>query len=500
MRNNLKSGLLFSYAAIFIQSAVSLIYTPVLLRLLGGQDYGLLQLAVSTIANLSVLSFGFTGSYMRFYAPYRANKDFNSAAKLNGMFLLIFLTASFLSLIAGGIITANTHLIFSRSMTASQTVALKMLLAVMTVNMALTFPSNVFDVYIASQERFSFQKLIIIISSLLTPIITLPLLLHDFGSIAAAVCMTAVTFLKLIINALYCIKHLRMRFIFSFDSTLFKELSVFSFFIFLNIISDQINWNVDKTILGIFKGSESVTRYSIGSQLNGYFLSISYALCTLLTPRAHTLVAEGHDSASLTRFFTRFGKAQFIIMSYIFIMLITTGRPFIRLWSGLQSDIPYFTALILTGPILITSAQSIGIEIQRAKDLHRFRSVLYILIAAVNIIISIPLCVKFGEIGCALGTCIGLTFGNVIIMNIYYHKRVGLDIKYFWRNVFAVLPSFIPCIALICLLRYLPLNGIAYIISCTAAVTAVYIVSVYFIGLSKSERCAVKNILSKNER
>ena len=41
MRNNLKSGLLFSYAAIFIQSAVSLIYTPVLLRLLGGQDYGL---------------------------------------------------------------------------------------------------------------------------------------------------------------------------------------------------------------------------------------------------------------------------------------------------------------------------------------------------------------------------------------------------------------------------------------------------------------------------
>lgn len=498
MKNShLKSGFIFSYAAIFIQSAVSLIYTPVLLRLLGGQSYGLLQLAISTIASLSVLSFGFTGSYMRFYAPYRANKDFNSAAKLNGMFLLIFLAASFLSLIAGSIITANTHIIFSRAMTASQTGTLKTLLAVMTVNMAITFPSNVFDVYIASQERFTFQKLIIIVSSLLTPVITVPLLLRGFGSIAAAVCMTAVTLLKLITNALYCIKYLKMRFIFSFDSALLKELSVFSFFIFLNIISDQINWNTDKTILGIFKGSESVTRYSIGSQLNGYFLSISYALCSLLTPRAHTLVAEGHDNAYLTRFFTRFGKAQFIIMSYIFIMLIAAGKPFIRLWSGLQSDIPYFTALILTAPVLITSAQSIGIEIQRAKDLHRFRSIVYILIASVNIIISIPLCIKFGEIGCALGTCIGLTAGNIIIMNIYYHKRMGLDVKYFWRNVLSVLPSFIPCIILICLFRYFPYDGITYIISCAAAVTAVYMASVYFIGLSKKERRAVKHILLK---
>lgn len=498
MKNNhLKSGLLFSYAAIFIQSIISLIYTPTLLRLLGEQSYGLLQLAVSTIANLSILSFGFTGSYMRFYAPYRAKGDFDAAAKLNGMFLLIFLAASVLSLIAGGIITAETDLIFSRAMTVSEAKTLKILLAVMTVNMALTFPSNVFDVYIASQERFTFQKLIIIVTSLLTPILTVPLLLRGHGSVAAAVCITAVTLLKLIINALYCIKRLKMRFVFGFDGALLRQLSVFSFFIFLNIISDQINWNVDKTILGIFKGSDSVTRYSIGSQVNSYFLSFSYALCSLLTPRAHTLVAEGCDDTVLTRFFTRFGKAQFIMMSYVFILLIAVGKPFIRLWSGLSSDIPYFTAIILTAPILITSAQSIGIEIQRAKDLHRFRSVVYILIAVVNIVISIPLCVKFGEIGCAAGTCIGLTIGNIVIMNIYYHKRVGLNIKYFWRRIGRVLPSFIPCIAVILILRYLPHGGIVYIISGAAAVTAVYLPSVYFISLSKNERCKIKNFLTK---
>lgn len=495
--NHLKSGLIFSYAAIFIQSIVSLFYTPALLRLLGEESYGLLQLAISTIANLSVLSFGFTGSYMRFYAPYRAKGDFDGAARLNGMFLILFLAASFLSLIAGSIIVYNTSLIFSRAMTAAETATLKMLLAVMTVNMALTFPSNVFDVYIASQERFTFQKLIIIASSLLTPAITLPLLLRGYGSIAAAVCITVITLLKLITNAFYCIKKLKMRFVFSFDNALLRRLSVFSFFIFLNIISDQINWNVDKTILGIFKGSGSVTLYSVGSQLNGYFLSFSYALCALLTPRAHTLVAKGSDNAALTRFFTRFGKVQFIIMSYVFILLIAVGKPFLRLWSGLQCDIPYFTALILTAPILITSAQSIGIEIQRAKDLHRFRSVVYILIAAVNIVISIPLCIKFGEIGCAAGTCICLTVGNIIIMNIYYHTRVGLNIKYFWRKVLTTLPSFIPCILVIFVLRLLPHSGIASVILGAAAVTVVYLPSVYLIALSKKERIKIKNFISK---
>ena len=147
MRNNrLRAGFFLSYTAIFIQSIISLLYTPFLIRHLGETDYGLLQLAISTIANLSILSFGFTGSYMRFYAPYRADNDFSSAAKLNGMFLIIFLSASLLSLIAGGIIIAGTDLIFSRTMTAQQTGTLKILLLIMTVNTALCIgrPAGIF--------------------------------------------------------------------------------------------------------------------------------------------------------------------------------------------------------------------------------------------------------------------------------------------------------------------------------------------------------------------
>ena len=91
---NLKSGFILSYISIFIQSIISILYTPVMLRLLGESNYGLLQLAVSTMSSLSILSFGFGSSYMRFYSQYKADNDNNAISVLNGMFTIIFISVS----------------------------------------------------------------------------------------------------------------------------------------------------------------------------------------------------------------------------------------------------------------------------------------------------------------------------------------------------------------------------------------------------------------------
>ena len=40
-----------------------------------------------------------------------------------------------------------------------------------------------------------------------------------------------------------------------------------------------------------------------------------------------------------------------------------------------------------------------------------------------DIIISIPLTKYFGGVGAALGTSFGQIVGNVLIINIYYHKK-----------------------------------------------------------------------------
>ena len=481
----IKSGFILSYAAIFIQSVISIAYTPVMLRLLGGSDYGLLQLAISTIANLGLLSFGFGSSYLRFYSQYKSEGNEYGIAVLNGMFTVIFALASLAALIAGAVITLNADAIFSASTSESELSVLKPLLAVMTVNLALTLPVNIFDSYIISQERFAFQKAIVIITAVLNPMLTLPVMLLGKGSVGVAVCMTLISFIKLIASMIFCLVRLGMRFRFAFDAKLFKRLFTFSFFIFLNIVSDQINWNADKTILGIVKGSVSVTAYSLGSQFNSYFLTVSYALASLCSPKAYSLAAFKRSDAELTRFFARFGRLQLCVMAYIFTVFVGVGRPFMRLWSGLQSDIPYYTALLLMSPLLVTSIQSIGIEIQRAKDMHRFRSVLYFVIATFNIAVSIPLCVRFGEIGCALGTCVCIFVGNIIIMNIYYQRRVGLDMAYFWKQILRLAPSLVPPAAAAVLAVMRARVSIGSVIAWGIVITAVYAPSVWFLGIGK---------------
>ncbi|HIZ71364.1 MAG TPA: oligosaccharide flippase family protein, partial [Candidatus Atopostipes pullistercoris] len=68
--NQLKVGVILSYISRIITVVVGLIYTPIMIRLLGQNEYGLYNIAASTISYLGILNFGFGSAYMRFYSRY----------------------------------------------------------------------------------------------------------------------------------------------------------------------------------------------------------------------------------------------------------------------------------------------------------------------------------------------------------------------------------------------------------------------------------------------
>ena len=57
--NQLKIGVVLSYITMFIHNIISILYTPIMLRLLGKSEYGLYQLVFSVVSYLGLLSFGF---------------------------------------------------------------------------------------------------------------------------------------------------------------------------------------------------------------------------------------------------------------------------------------------------------------------------------------------------------------------------------------------------------------------------------------------------------
>ena len=146
--NQLKIGVMLSYVSMIVQNIITIVYTPVMLRLLGQNEYGLYQLVYSVVSYLGLLNFGFGSDYVRFYSRYRVKDDQEGIAKLNGMFMIVFTVIAMIALLAGGILVSNVNNLFSKSLTVSEIDTARILMLLMVINLAISFPSSVFDSFV----------------------------------------------------------------------------------------------------------------------------------------------------------------------------------------------------------------------------------------------------------------------------------------------------------------------------------------------------------------
>ncbi len=494
-----KAGVLLSYGQTVLSTVISLIYTPVMLRLLGTSEYGLYTLVNGFISNLSLMSFGLGSAYVRYYARAKVQDGEEGVGRINGMFMVIFLCISVLSLLVGGVLVANVHNIFGAKLTAQEVETARVLMALLVVNIACSFPCSVFSSYITANERFFFQRVINMIRTVLNPIVMLPLMLMGLGSVSLVVVTLVLSVVTDTFNIWYSFKKLRMRVTFGhFDFALLREMGGFSFFIFLNMIIDQINWTVDTTLLGIISGTAATAIYGVGAQVNNYYKTLSTSISGVFTPQINRIVAEGQGDEKLTGLFTRVGRIQFMLLMLVLTGFIFVGEPFIEAWGGGEYEGAYPIALMLMVPVTLPLIQNLGIEIQRAKNMHQFRSKVYFFMALGNVLVSIPLGMRYGGLGCALGTAISLLVGNGLVMNWYYQTHIGLDMKYFFSSILSILPAMIPPVVMgLVAVRCFSFAGYSGVLCFAVPYTAVYALSVYALAMNAGEKELVRGLLRK---
>ena len=152
MNRQISKGVLLSFIAQGIAILVNLVYTPLMIRVLGQNEYGLYQLVQSVVNYLNLMNFGFTGAYVSFYARERVKENGEEAvARLNGMFLRIFLAIALVCLLAGGLLLRNIRLLGTR-VTEAEYATARQLMLLMVLNLAVSFPNSVFTVYIAAKD------------------------------------------------------------------------------------------------------------------------------------------------------------------------------------------------------------------------------------------------------------------------------------------------------------------------------------------------------------
>ncbi len=497
--NQLKAGVALSYVSEAITILTGLLYTPVMLRLLGQSEYGLYQLSSSVISYLNLLSMGFGSSYVRYYSRYKVMNETENIRRLNGMFMCIFITIGIVCLLAGGVLVANVENIFNRSLTPEEINTSRILMGFMIFNLAISFPGSAFSSHITANEQYVFQRVVNILRGLLNPCLTLPLLLMGYKSVAVVVIQTALSVAAFGANWTFSKRKLGMTFSFRhFDFRFLRELFMFSFWIFLNQIIDMINNQVDKFILGVYSGTVAVAVYGVANQISTMYITFSSSISSVFAPRVNRLAVSKDADGQLTDLFVRVGRIQFILLFLIASGFVVFGRYFIDFWAGDGYNDAYIIALLLILPITIPLIQNMGIEIQRAKNKHQLRSIVYFAMAVVNVAISIPLAQRYGGIGAAIGTCASYILGNGIAMNVIYQTKIGIDILSFWKSILTFIPGLIaPVAAGILIFKFVRFESLLHFGMWIIIYCAVYIISMWLLGMNDYEKDLIRGMVSK---
>lgn len=496
----IKIGAILSYLTIGCTMISSLLFTPFMISLLGQKEFGLYSLMIVLVGYLSILDLGLGNAIVRYIARNRAIADKALEASLNGFFLKLFMGIGCLTLLIGFFLFSQVHIIFGQSLSGDQLAKAKVMGYIMTISVAVQFPLGVFTSILQAYEKFIFIKLTTLLQVIVQPLTMLFFLLQGTDAVTLIYIIAIYNILFLVLDAIYCIRVLSIQFTFTLKNIkLIKEIFIYSFFIFITVIVDKIYWQTDQVLLGILKGTEDVAIYAVAMQIVLIFMSLALAISGLFLPRISMLVTKEDGLLEINQLFIKVGAIQFLVVGYILGGFFLFGKEFLLLWLGKDFMAIYAIVLIIMVPFSIDLIQNLGINVLKAKNLFKFRTILLMIVAVVNIIVSIPAIYFYGKMGTAIITACSLLIGNVVIMNIYYYKKIGLDILGFWRTISRLVLAFILAICCSQLLWDLtkpPITWISiilYIFYYTVLAGG----SLFFIGMTNEQRRKWLELLRK---
>ena len=491
--NQLKAGVVLNYVVIFLNTAVGLLYTPYMLRMMGQSEYGLYSLVASVIAYLTVLDLGFGNAIVRYTAKFRAEKKTEEQYEMFGMFFLLYLVIGIIAFGIGLGLYFNVDTLFGNTMTAVELGRARIMMLLLVANLAFTFPMSIWGSVIQAYEDFVFQKSLNIIRIILNTAVMICLLHFGYKAVAMVVVQTIFNVLTLVVNFIYCRRKLNIHIYFRFKHFhwgFLKEVAIYSFWIFLNAIMDRVYWSTGQFVLGAMVGTAAVAVFAIAIQLEGMYMQFSTAISSVFLPKVTAMVATNRSRKEISDLFIRTGRIQYIVLAYILSGFIIFGRQFIELWAGAGYSDAYMISLLFFIPLTVPLIQNLGITILQARNEMKFRSVLYIIIALVSLAMQIVLTRHFGGIGCAMGVSGALVVGQILIMNVYYRRRQDLDIKTFWKEIskMSIIPIVLIFSSMLVIRHFFALDSWGKLILGISAFSLVYVPLFFRFSMTDEER------------
>lgn len=443
-------GILLSYANTILNMVIGLVLSTVLLRLLGDTEYGVYQTIASFANYLVLLQFG-TGTVMtRNIAMCRGNKS--SKELIDNTTSTIWTVTNVLSFVILAMSVAFYFLIdiiYSGSLTPEQILHAKHIFIPVVAFLLLSFYSQTLNGIILANEHYSYSSIVNIARTVIRAITLVLMLTQIKNAIIISLTDAVLTGLIVLITFIYCKQKFNVYLSFKrFKLDIFKSVLPLCFAIFLQSIVNQANNNVDKFLIGMLLSPEAVAMYSISLYIFNTFSSLTTIPISLYEPQIVKDVASGMSPEKLTDTLIQPSRLIVLTGGSIVFGFISIGKQFISLFYGPSYVEAWLYAVILMLPIFLNMANGVIVNVLDAMNKRLVRSLVLLGTTILNIILTVFWLQWFGMLGAAVATALSTLLGQIIIMNIYYAKKLRLRIMYLFYKTFKgiLLPQIISMI------------------------------------------------------
>ncbi|KYC67054.1 oligosaccharide flippase family protein [Heyndrickxia coagulans] len=497
--NQRKAGVILSYILTGTNAVIGFIYIPLLVKYLGRGEYGLYQLIGSFIVYLNLFDTSLSNTVVRYYSKYLALKDKKAEENLLFLSSIIYVFITIIIAIAGTILFFFLNNIFENSLSHSEIVSAKKMYIILLITTVITISTSVFNSIVIAHERFIFVKSLSIFQAILTPIMVISIFYFEASAVILVFIQAIINILGVFLTIYYSIFRIKVKIKFhNWDTPLLKEMFYYLFFILVSVLMDQIFWRSDQIVLGIVKGTVSVAVFSIASQIINYYMTLSTSMSGVFLPSITKKVMDKASSDELSDLFIKVGRLQYILLGVILSGFILFGKDFITIWVGSNFIQAYYITIIIMIPFTIDLIQNIGLTILQAKNMYSFRALLYFGMSVTKVVASIPLAIHYGGLGAAIATGISYLVGNGIIMNIYYLKKLKLNILSFWKEIGRLsVPIFIAFLIGLPISNVNIVNPIISLVIKIGAYVTVYGGVTWLLGMNKYEKSLLLNTLQR---
>jgi len=489
-----------------VGSLIPILYTPIMLRILGQQEYGLYKLSGSVTGYLSLLSLGIGSAIVRYLIKAQKQGGHTKEESVFSLFIALYRIIAVLVFVCGCFISSNLDIWYSASLDEASLLKLKTLAFIMTCNTSISFVLGPFSSIITAHERFIFLQTVGIFLTVFTPVVNLIALYLNFGSIGLAYTTLFINIISNLIYRYYVLKKLNIRIKYrNLPWRLANDIASFSFWVFLANLTSLLYNSTDTLLIGAKPelGANAVAVYAFGTILTSIVVHFTAAISNVLSPRVNDLFFSGATKEELTELGIRVGRLQLFIVSSILASFISFGHTFIHFYVGDEYQEAFYISLLTAIPISIPLLQNVFLNVAMAEFKHKFRSLVYLSIAIINVIGTFLILPYWGIIGAAFVTGASSLLGHGFIMNWYYGNKLGLGIIVFWKRLMPILiVPIILCILMPIISKSIDYTLASFIISLVCFISILVILQ-YQISMNEYEKnllfkSLIKKIIKKN--